>query len=133
MPCYRCGARQVDPDRGESPWKRGVRADRQVLICPACQSSVDWASELDGCPVCSSVHLVRRLGEVECRDCGYVSEPSPPPAVSPIPDVAPAARPGPDGGSGENPELGAAPGLAEEVELALDRVLGRAGKPARIG
>ena len=30
MPCYRCGARQVDPDRGESPWKRGVRADRQV-------------------------------------------------------------------------------------------------------
>ena len=77
MPCYRCGARQVDPDRGESPWKRGVRADRQVLICPACQSSVDWAAELDQCPVCSSMHLVRRLGEVECRDCGDVREPSP--------------------------------------------------------
>ena len=46
MPCYRCGARQVDPDRGESPWKRGVRADRQVLICPGCQSSGDWLADL---------------------------------------------------------------------------------------
>jgi hypothetical protein len=131
MPCYRCGARQVDPDRGESPWKRGVRADRQVLICPACQSSVDWSAELDRCPVCSSVHLVRRLGEAECRDCGDVREPSPSPAgVRPIPGVAPAARP--DSGPGD-PEFGATPGLAEEVELALARVLGRAGKPARIG
>ena len=94
MPCYRCGARQVDPDRGESPWKRGVRADRQVLICPACQSSVDWAGELDRCPVCSSMHLVRRLGEVECRDCGDVREPSPGVAgVSPISGV-PAVSPG---------------------------------------
>jgi len=49
MPCYRCGARQVDPDRGESPWRRGVRADRQVLICPGCQSSFDWVAELDHC------------------------------------------------------------------------------------
>jgi hypothetical protein len=131
MPCYRCGARQVDPDRGESPWKRGVRADRQVLICPACQSSVDWPAELDRCPVCSSVHLMRRLGEVECRDCGDVREPSPPAAgVGPIPGVAPV--PGPDSGPGE-PELGATPGLAEEVELALARVLGRTGRPARIG
>lgn len=131
MPCYRCGARQVDPDRGESPWKRGVRADRQVLICPACQSSVDWSAELDRCPVCSSVHLMRRLGEVECRDCGDVREPSPAAAgVSPIPGVAPV--PGPDSGPGE-PELGATPGLAEEVELALARVLGRTGRPARIG
>ena len=137
MPCYRCGARQVDPDRGESPWKRGVRADRQVLICPACQSSVDWSAELDRCPVCSSMHLMRRLGEVECRDCGDVREPSPPAAgvtaagVSPIPGVAPAA--GPDSVPGGDPEFGATPGLAEEVELALARVLGRAGKPARIG
>ena len=125
MPCYRCGARQVDPDRGESPWKRGVRADHQVLICPACQSVVDWAAELDKCPVCSSMHLVRRLGEVECRDCGDVREPS---ALStgPISGVSPAP-------SGADEDFAAAPGLAEEVELALARVLGRAGKPARIG
>jgi hypothetical protein len=133
MPCYRCGARQVDPDRGESPWKRGVRADRQVLICPACQSSVDWTGELDRCPVCSSVHLVRRLGEVECRDCGYVREPgsSASAGVAPVPGVPPAAGAG--SGPGGDPDLGATPGLAEEVELALARVLGRAGNPARIG
>jgi len=130
MPCYRCGARQVDPDRGESPWKRGVRADRQVLICPACQSSVDWSAELDRCPVCSSMHLVRRLGEVECRDCGDVREPSAAPASvtpSPMPGASSAAPAGGDA------DLGVTPGLAEEVELALARVLGRSGKPARIG
>ena len=140
MPCYRCGARQVDPDRGESPWKRGVRADRQVLICPACQSSVDWSAELDRCPVCSSMHLVRRLGEVECRDCGDVREPSAAPAsVTPI-SGAPAAPGGAAGGAGSaggssvgaDADFGETPGLAEEVELALARVLGR-GKPARIG
>src|SRR5208282_2291663 len=144
MPCYRCGGRQVDPDRGESPWKRGVRADRQVLICPACQSSADWRGELDRCPVCSSVHLVRRLGEVECRDCGHVREPTPGPvAVGPVPGVTPGApspglaageaAPGDAPGSGPGPEFGETPGLAEEVELALERVLGRAGRPARIG
>jgi hypothetical protein len=146
MPCYRCGARQVDPDRGESPWKRGVRADRQVLICPACQSSVDWSAELDRCPVCSSMHLVRRLGEVECRDCGDVREPSAAPAsVTPIPGAsapggAAASAGGAGGGSGgagggsggAGADFGETPGLAEEVELALARVLGR-GKPARIG
>jgi len=144
MPCYRCGARQVDPDRGESPWKRGVRVDRQVLICPACQSSVDWVGELDQCPVCSSVHLVRRLGEVECRDCGYVREPSGPGpvGVGPVPGAASdAPSPGPGAapetvpgiGPGADPDLGETPGLAEEVELALARVLGRSGRPARIG
>jgi len=142
MPCYRCGARQVDPDRGESPWKRGVRADRQVLICPACQSSVDWVGELDQCPVCASVHLVRRLGEVECRDCGYVREPAGPVGVSPVPGPvpdAPAAGSGaateavPGIAPGPAPDLGQTPSLAEEVELALARVLGRVGRPARIG
>ncbi len=140
MPCYRCGARQVDPDRGESPWKRGVRADRQVLICPACQSSVDWSAELDRCPVCSSMHQVRRLGEVECRDCGDVREPSAATtSVTPIAGAAPGgAAPGGAAGSaggssvGEDTDFGETPGLAEEVELALARVLGR-GKPARIG
>ncbi len=137
MPCYRCGTRQVDPDRGENPWKRGVRADRQVLICPACQASVDWTSELDKCPVCASAHLVRRLGEVECRDCGYVSETGAA-VVAGVPDVAGAAaeeRPGAAGaGAGQHAAgLAGTPGLAEEVELALERVLGRVGRPARIG
>jgi hypothetical protein len=131
MPCYRCGARQVDPDRGESPWRRGVRADRQVLICPTCQSSSEWMGELDRCPVCLSLHLVRRLGEVECRDCGYVRDPGSPASAGPIPGVAPGAAP--PGGTRAEPELAETPGLAEEVELALARVLGRAGRPARIG
>ena len=124
MPCYRCGARQVDPDRGESPWKRGVRADRQVLICPTCQSSSDWIGELDRCPVCLSAHLVRRLGEVECRDCGYVRDPG---------GASGGAGPPGEGEPRPEPDFGETPGLAEEVELALARVLGRAGRPARIG
>ena len=107
MPCYRCGTRQVDPDRGESPWRRGVRGDRQVLICPDCQVTVDWATELDRCQVCGSIHLVRRLGEVECRDCGAVG------------DRAEAGAGG--GGITDRP----APDLANEVEQALARVLGR--------
>ena len=149
MPCYRCGARQVDPERGESPWKRGVRADRQVLICPTCQSSSDWMAELDRCPVCLSAHLVRRLGEVECRDCGYVRDPGSasagagpvtgvptgaagPGAVMPGTGSAGAGSPG-QGEPRPEPDFGETPGLAEEVELALARVLGRAGRPARIG
>lgn len=104
MPCYRCGARQVDPARGESPWKRGVRDDRQVLICPSCQACGDWMAELDRCPACASAHLVRRLGEAECRDCGSVGSPA----------AAPAA-----------PDAAASPELAREVEEALSRVLGR--------
>jgi hypothetical protein len=99
-------------------------------------------AELDRCPVCLSVHLVRRLGEVECRDCGYVRDPGSPASAGPIPGVAGGsaasgvAPPGgapPGGGPGTEPGLGETPGLAEEVELALARVLGRAGRPARIG
>lgn len=67
--------------------------------------------------MCASVHLVRRLGEVECRDCGAVSG-----GV-----VADAGR------VGDELALGLAnsspPGLAEEVEQALARVLG----PVRTG
>jgi hypothetical protein len=182
MPCYRCGARQVDPDRGESPWKRGVVADSQVLICPGCQSSFDWTAALDRCPVCASAHLVRRLGEIECRDCGFVR----PPAGSVGPAVGgraaadpgqggdgglggagpggpggpgvsggsggaggPGAAVGPGGGSGGSGGAGGAggsglgerdkqggaapPGLAEEVEQALERVLGRTRRTAGIG
>jgi len=106
MPCYRCGTRQVDPDRGASPWKRGVVHDRQVLLCPVCQAEHQPATELDRCGSCLSTHLVARLGEVECRDCGWVKSASPaqpPPAQS--------------GGSSES--------LADEVARALGRVLSR--------
>jgi hypothetical protein len=128
MPCYRCGTRQVDPDRGESPWKRGVRGDRQVLVCPDCQSTFDWTTDLDKCEVCSSERLVRRLGEVECRNCGSVRQP----ASSSLPGHL--ARPA--GGSTGDPaevaasatadtEAQAMEGLSREVEQALARVLGR--------
>ena len=143
MPCYRCGARQVDPARGPSPWKRGVRGDRQVLICPQCQSGRDWASDLDRCPHCGAVRLVRRLGEVECRDCGQVREPAadapvPADASAPVEAPAPAGASAPVDGpaatsraAGEGTPAAAgtasrdsAATLAEEVARALDRVLG---------
>jgi hypothetical protein len=128
MPCYRCGTRQVDPDRGESPWKRGVRGDRQVLVCPDCQSAFDWTTDLDKCEVCSSERLVRRLGEVECRNCGSVRQP----ASSSLPGhLARPAR----GSTGDPAEVAASAtadteaqameGLSREVEQALARVLGR--------
>ena len=116
MPCYRCGARQVDPVRGHSPWRRGVRGDQQVLVCPDCQATADWTADMDKCPQCGSVHLVRRLGEVECRDCGAVVAPAGQSSL----DLTPPA-----GGPGECGPGGRAPGLSEEVALALERVLGR--------
>ena len=42
MPCLLCGARQTDPVRGASPWKRGVKGGEQVLVCPDCQTHGDW-------------------------------------------------------------------------------------------
>jgi hypothetical protein len=108
MPCYRCGVRQVDPDRGASPWLRGVRADRQVLICPDCQVDGTWVTDLDRCALCASVRLVRRLGEVECRDCGALGSEAV--GGSATGDIA----------------IGMADALlAEEVEQALARVLRR--------
>lgn len=104
MPCYRCGARQTDPVRGASPWKRGVRRETQVLICPDCQRL--HGLDLEACDTCGATTLICRLGEVECRSCG---------AVRP-------ARADSLVGS----EMGAPPGLSAEVEAALNRVLGRA-------
>ena len=147
MACYRCGTRQVDPVRGHSPWQRGVRGNQQVLICPTCQGIHDWKTDLDQCGRCGGVRLVRRLGEAECRDCGYVAAPE---AIA-VPGTV-AVRGGvavPEGaavgggmagsggvatvtgiGAGRDDEVpclsGAeAPGLSEEVERALERVLGR--------
>ena len=112
MPCYRCGVRQTDPERGKSPWRRGVVHDQLVLICPACQESTDWTAELERCAKCRSAHLIRRLGQVECLDCGSVREPG---AVLNLGALA-AAR-----GAG-----GPDTALADEVGRALDRLLGRA-------
>ena len=107
MPCYRCGARQTDPIRGASPWKRGVRDERQVLVCPDCQAGTEWRAELAQCAACGSTGLVCRLGEIECRDCGHVR------TAEPTTDTLVTSG---------------APGLSEEVAAALSRVLGR-GSP----
>jgi hypothetical protein len=120
-----------------------------VLICPGCQAAFDWMADLDRCPVCTGIHLVRRLGEVECRDCGSVGQPvaASSSSSSSAGALGSGAGSGADGsvaGGGETaPSPGASfggeldggvsPGLAEEVELALARVLGRAGRPAGIG
>lgn len=102
MPCYRCSARQVDPVRGASPWKRGVRAGRQVLVCPDCQRAADWTADLDRCPSCGSTALVRRLGETVCRSCGRTSV-----------------------GEAGGPQPVASEGLADEVDAALRRLFRR--------
>ena len=138
MPCYRCGVRQTDPSRGQSPWKRGVRRHSQILICPGCQDAADWTAELDRCSRCSSVHLVKRLGEVECRDCGTIVAPESAGQAGLADDPAGAALGDKSGAAGtaleSEPGLGAGPGLdgagrgadlSEEVARALDRVLGR--------
>jgi len=114
MPCYRCGVRQTDPERGKSPWRRGVLRDQLVLVCPACQESGDWTAELESCSRCGSVHLIRRLGQVDCLDCGLVREPEA--------ALVPAGRP-----AAASPDAA----LAEEVGRALDRLLGRGGSGIR--
>jgi hypothetical protein len=123
MACYRCGVRQVDPVRGHSPWQRGVRGNQQVLICPTCQGIHDWKTDLDQCGRCGSVRLVRRLGEAECRDCGYVatSEPVAVPEMAGASEMAGAPE---MAGIPEMAGMPDAPGLSEEVARALERVLG---------
>ena len=111
MPCYRCGVRQTDPERGKSPWRRGVLRDELVLVCPACQESGEWTAEVETCSRCASLHLIRRLGQVECLDCGLVREPD----AMLNPSLVPAA--GPVAGRPDS-------ALAEEVGRALDRLLG---------
>lgn len=113
MPCYHCGTRQSDPDRGASPWKRGVLHDHQILVCPACQDERDWTAELDRCERCGSAHLVRRLDEVECRDCGLIR----------LTGAGPRSR---DAAAAPGIPAAPDPELAAEVERALARVLGKA-------
>jgi transcription initiation factor TFIIIB Brf1 subunit/transcription initiation factor TFIIB len=80
-----------------------------VLVCPACQESGDWTAELEACSRCGSVHLIRRLGQVECLDCGLVREP----------EAALVSA----GSQAASPDAA----LAEEVGRALERLLGRSG------
>jgi hypothetical protein len=111
MPCYRCGARQTDPVRGASPWKRGVRAGSHVLVCPDCQRAHDWTAELDRCARCGSTMLVRALGETQCRACGGSGDE--------VVDGAVAADGYP--GAAESSS-----GLSQDVTAALDRLFHRA-------
>jgi hypothetical protein len=115
MPCVNCGARQTDPVRGASPWKRGVRAERQVLICPGCQAAPDVTAALDRCESCGSVALICRLGEIECRDCGHTRE-----AVRDEGDGDGAERPG-GGDLVRSGGPASDTGLSEEVAAALTR------------
>jgi hypothetical protein len=124
--------------------------DQLVLICPACQESADWTAELERCAKCRSAHLIRRLGQVECLDCGLVREPeallNPGLNTGLDPGLVPVGGPdatgrAPTGGSASAGGLAAAGGsaapggrpsgaadsaLADEVSRALDRLLGRA-------
>jgi ribosomal protein L40E len=125
-----------------------VRRDCQVLICPRCQSSDDWMADLARCPRCGSVHLVRRLGEAECRDCGAIVPPSAGPGEGePLAGVGDVLVGGALAGESLGGEAlageslageslagevaltevasGPSPDLSEEVARALDRVLGR--------
>ena len=111
MPCHRCGARQTDPVRGASPWRRGVRAGEQVLVCPDCQRDRDWTADLAHCAACGSARLVRVLGSTQCKDCGAQD------TVTPE-----AAATGPAG-----PLRTGATSLSEDVHAALERQFRRAG------
>ncbi len=108
MPCYRCGARQGDPEPGKpSPWRQGLVREHQVLVCPDCHPAA--LGELVRCPRCDSVRLVRRLDQVECLDCSLTRTVLADPAEA-EPAVPASAR-------GDC-------GLAAEVARALARVLG---------
>jgi hypothetical protein len=133
MPCYRCGARQSDPERGPSPWKRRVLREHLVLVCPACQRQPGWSAEFQSCARCGSLHLIRRLDQVECLECRLVREAAPD-------DVAPRHhaskdnraskddRASKDTGPEDTAEADGHAGdaaLAAEVASALRRVLRR--------
>jgi hypothetical protein len=109
MPCHRCGARQTDPVRGASPWRRGVRAGQQVLICPQCQRARDWTADLAHCAECGSARLIRALGSTQCKDCGAEDRVTP----ETVPDT-PAT---PESRSGVTT-------LSEDVHAALERHFG---------
>jgi hypothetical protein len=108
VPCYRCGARQVDPEPGKpSPWRQGLVSEHQVLICPDCYPAA--LADLTRCPRCDSVRLVKRLDQVECLECRLTRT-----VLANDMDAEPTI-PTPRGQDS---------GLAAEVASALARVLG---------
>ncbi len=102
MACVRCGARQDDPARGPSLWKRGVLRGEQVLVCPQCQRQPEWQAGFDRCPECGGRRLSKALGVLRCSACSWSGE---------LPAAAPTAAVPADGE------------LATQVRAALDRVL----------
>lgn len=131
MPCHRCGARQTDPVRGASPWRRGVRRGEQVLVCPECQSGRDWSAELSHCASCGSARLVRMLGTTECKDCGAQDEVAAEPETTgegsdPAPSAAALAPSEPSTSSTQSVTRSAQGGstLADDVRAALERQFG---------
>jgi hypothetical protein len=90
--------------------------------------------------VCSSVHLVRRLGEAECRDCGSVGQPLAAATLAVEPGPGGPISPGSAAAQDETADATAddaadtaadeaMASLAKEVEQALSRVLGTASSP----
>jgi hypothetical protein len=71
MPCQRCGARQGDPSRGPSAWRRAVSSGEQILVCPTCQQDAGWQAGMDRCPDCEGVRLSKTLGVLRCGACGW--------------------------------------------------------------
>ena len=82
------------------------------------RSSGEWTAEVETCSRCASLHLIRRLGQVECLDCGLVREPD----AMLNPSLVAAARP-----VAGRPDSA----LAEEVGRALDRLLGGSRRLSR--
>ena len=77
---------------------------RLLRLLSLLQSGRDWTADLDRCTACGSTALVKRLGEISCRDCGSTA--------GPAEGTAPAEE-------GEADDLGA------DVRDALDRLFGR--------
>jgi hypothetical protein len=82
-----------------------VVAGEQVLICPDCQVE-GWTDGLDTCAPCGSTMLVKQLGVLSCRACGWAADP----AGGDVVRTGPTAHD---------------ESLATDVADALDRVLGR--------
>jgi hypothetical protein len=43
-------------------------------VCPACQAEqANWIARLDRCARCGSTRLSLTLGDVTCRQCGFIA------------------------------------------------------------
>ena len=83
-------------------------------------------SELDRCSQCSSVHLVKRLGEVECRDCGAIMPPSGAPGRPGLSGGEPAGAGTGEGAAGRAGPGGPDPGLGGAGAAGEGQSLGSA-------